>query len=273
MPSEHTERLAWSVYQVRQALLHAGILDWLDLLLIVALAYVAMAALARGRASRVAWGIAIVVLVYWVAVIAFPVLSWVLYRILLPGSVGLMILFQGELRTFLAHIGGALARGTRTSPTVIDALADACVRLSRDRMGMLVALERAAPLTDVVVGGVRLDAALSAEMLRAVFHKTGPLHDGGAVVSGDRILAATCQFPTSTTTDLDVTVGMRHRAAIGLSEQTDAVCVVVSEQTGAISLAAAGRLRRNLSREDLQAALAQLLGEPRGTWIRRLLSR
>ncbi len=260
------------IYQVTQAFAHATARDCVDMAFVVLLTHVALTALARTRAWRVAGGIAVVLALYWLSGRFLPVVHWVMHEALVPGVVGLLILFQPELRTFLAQLGGVYSRRSSSSTGVADVLVDTCAALSSKRIGALIAIERAAPLSDIVLSGSRLDARLSIEFLNCVFFPNNPLHDGGVVVSGDRVAAAACYFPTSTHPDLEASLGMRHRAALGLSEQTDAVCLVVSEETGAISLCVSGRLERRLSKDALREKLNALVGVSRATGLRRIFT-
>jgi diadenylate cyclase len=230
---------------------------------VIAITYVVVAALARTRAGRMAWGVTLLLAVYWLASLMLPVVTWLMGMALVPGVVGLIILFQGELRTFLSNLGGIFSRRVPATEDTCQKLIDACIRLSRDRTGALIAIERTTPLAEAVSTGVRVDARLSGELLRAIFFHNGPLHDGGVVLCGQRVRAAACQFPTSTNPDLDVSFGMRHRAAIGITETTDCVCLVVSEETGAISVTVDGGIRRNLSRDELEQSLQDMVGEQR----------
>jgi diadenylate cyclase len=272
MTGTETERLKSVVYQVEQAFAHTHFLDWVDMAALVVIAYVLLTGLSRTRAWRMAWGLAVLLAVYWIAGLFLPVLRWAMYQALLPGVVGLMIIFQGELRTFLAQVGGVVARRAPMNPTACATAVQACFRLSRERIGALVAFEQSAPLTDVILTGVALDAVTSEELICSIFAARGPLHDGGVVIAGDRVRAAACQFPISGHLDLGWGLGMRHRAAIGLTEQTDAVCVVVSEETGAVSLAAGGKLQHNLSKETLQETLPTILGETGTAWVKGLFT-
>lgn len=256
-------------FQIIQAFARATVRDWIDMAAVVVLTHIAVTALARTRAWRVAGGVAVVIVLYMVSARYLPVMHWVMQQALVPGVVGLLILFQPEIRTVLAQIGGAYSRRARPTGGVIDVLVDACASLSSKRTGALIAVERAAPLSDIVLSGSRLEARLSVELISCIFFPNNPLHDGGLVVSGNRIIAASCYFPTSTNPELHVSLGMRHRAALGLSEQTDAVVLVVSEETGAISLAVSGRLQHRLSRDVLRTALSSLLGETKSPGISR----
>jgi diadenylate cyclase len=141
---------------------------------------------------------------------------------------------------------------------IIDEIVQACEHLSRNRTGGLVAIERDVGLKNYIESGIQLDAKISAELLITLFSPNTPTHDGGLIVQGDRIASCGSLFPLSQNTDLARSYGTRHRAAIGLTEETDAVCVVVSEETGAISIAVYGKLTRALDGEGLRSVLASL---------------
>ncbi len=275
MPTEQTQGAKWILYQSVEAFRHATALDYVDMAAVIAIAYVILAALARTRAGRMAWGVAFLLTLYWVASMVLPVVTWLMGMALVPGVVGLIILFQGELRTFLSHLGSLLVRRTTVTEDTCHRLIAACLRMSKDHTGALIAIERSTPLAEAMATGIFIDADISAELLRAIFVQNGPLHDGGVIVCNQRLTAAACQFPASTNPELDVTFGMRHRAAIGITESSDCLCLVVSEETGAVSLAMAGEIQYDLPREELEAVLRDLVGEQpkrRALSIRREVS-
>lgn len=182
-------------------------------------------------------------------------LGTILQYALLGTAVSLPILFQPELRRLLEQLGrgGMLARPETSDDAALDetvaALARAAVVLSRNRVGALVAIEGATGLREYVESGTRLDAKVSVELLLALFTPQSPLHDGAAIVKGPLVEAAGCFLPLSENVLTESHLGTRHRAAIGLSEETDAVVLVISEQTGAISVARTGKLSRELDDE------------------------
>ena len=173
----------------------------------------------------------------------------------------MMILFQPELRRGLIRLGQApLLRGLLRGPeSVLDQVADAVVQLSAQKVGALIAFQREVGLEDFVEGGTRVDADVSSELLMTIFWPNSPLSDGAVVVQNLRVTAAGCLFPLSENPAIDRRLGTRHRAAIGLTEDTDAVCVVVSEETGIISLAVGGQIIRSLDKETLVSRLRHLI--------------
>lgn len=174
-----------------------------------------------------------------------------------------LVAFQTELRRMLMRLGegGVLQRLLmRQQSNSIDAVTRAVDRMSKKKIGALIAIERGTEMGAIVETGVTVDAAVSAELLETIFWPGTPLHDLGVVVRGQRVLAAGCQFPLAESGELDRTLGSRHLAALGVSQETDSVVVVVSEETGTVSIALGGRLRRGFSAETLRETLAQLLG-------------
>jgi diadenylate cyclase len=214
--------------------------------------------LIRGtRAVPIMLGIALLIGLFSLAnLFHLLVLATILQYALLGTAVTLPIVFQPELRRFLEQLGrgGMLARpeaidDAQQLEEAIATLARAAIVLSRNRTGALVAIEGATGLREYVESGTRMDAKLSIELLLSIFTPKSPLHDGAAIVKGNLIEAAGCFLPLSENVVTESHLGTRHRAAIGLSEQTDAVVLVISEQSGAISVARTGKLSRELDDE------------------------
>ncbi|HXG61264.1 MAG TPA: diadenylate cyclase CdaA [Planctomycetota bacterium] len=184
-------------------------------------------------------------------------------RWVLSGSaLAIIILFAPELRRGLSHLAQSpllspLLRGP--SSKVVDELVDAAVKLSKNRIGALVAIERDVGLGEYVENGTRLDAQLTSELLETIFYPGSALHDGAVIVQHDRVAAAGCLLPLTDDMTLSKSLGTRHRAALGISEETDAVALVVSEETGRISLAVNGKLLTDLTRESLERLLNDFL--------------
>jgi diadenylate cyclase len=206
-------------------------------------------------------------------------LNWLLGHFLSYSFIfGVIVLFQADIRRGLARLGrGSFLVASslderRAQSGVVDAVARAAVELSRARHGALIALERTGDLSEVAEGGVRIDAAPSAELLLALFHPGGALHDGAAVLQRGRVAAARCLLPLTSSHALS-DLGTRHRAAVGLSEEVDAAVVVVSEERGEISLAVDGALHRALDEGALRRQLARLLVEPAPRGVAALLGR
>lgn len=191
------------------------------------------------------------------------VLLWLLAKLLTGLAIAVLVIFQPELRRMLAEVGNlplfASARDARENIEVIIQTAE---RLSEVKIGALIALEQTIQLDDAVESGVVVDCEATPEMLETIFFPNNAIHDGGVNIRGDRIAKAACIFPLTRRQDLNPSLGTRHRAAIGLTEETDAVVVAVSEETGAISYAYKGQLTRGVSLEELRAFLTSVLVRP-----------
>jgi len=177
-----------------------------------------------------------------------------------------VVIFQPELRDALARLGSKsfFSYSSKRRLAFIERLADAVIVLSKRRIGALFAIERGISLKKFLDTGVTLDAQFSPELALTVFHSKTPLHDGGMILADDRVAGAACVFPVTQREMHDRSTGLRHRAAIGLTEETDAVAVVVSEETGGISICVEGKLERNLTEKQFRDSLAKifLTGQP-----------
>jgi len=220
-----------------------------DILLVAVLIYQALMIVKGTRAGPILSGILIMVVVYVVALYAgLEVLRTVLSFIVPYLGLALIVLFQSEIRRTLARLGRKrwFARGYQ-KPEFTEDILIALRRLAAERIGALIVLERDIGLRTFVESGVRLDASLSSELLLSIFHPGGALHDGAVIVQKDRIAAAACFLPLTISPALSSTFGTRHRAAIGITEETDCLSLVVSEETGRISMAAYGDLTAGLN--------------------------
>lgn len=194
-------------------------------------------------------------------------------------AISVVVIFQPELRRILAELGNLpLFNSTREQRENIEDIIQTVDRLAPVRIGALIAIEQHQHLSEVVEGGVVVDCEVTPEMLETIFFPNNAIHDGGVIVRGGRILRAACIFPLTQRQDLPKSVGTRHRAAVGLTEETDAVVVVVSEETGSISYAHRGQLTRGVTVEELRAFLTSVFVrkvEPRTWWqrLRRLVAR
>ncbi len=217
--------------------------------------------LIRGtRAIQILLGILVLGAAYVAAwVLRLTTITFLLELVFTYGAFVVLIVFQPELRAALAHLGQS--RVTRLfrsleAGEVVDELTDAVERLSRSSTGAIIVVERDVPLGEYVETGTELNAKVSGDLLATIFTPYSPLHDGAVVVRGDTIVGAGCILPLSQARVEDRSLGTRHRAALGLSEETDALVVVVSEETGTISLATQGRLMRGLTPGQLRDVLA-----------------
>lgn len=221
-------------------------------------------------AARLAKGILILVLIMlFASFLHLTMISWLLRNALSVGVFAVVVIFQPELRRLLEQIGkGNLSRMLipDTDPNVVESMivatVSACADMSRTKTGALIVFERKERLGEIIATGTRVDAAPSAELIKNIFFKNSPLHDGAMIVRAGRVCAAGCVLPLSGNQGLSRDLGTRHRAAVGMSETADSVLVVVSEETGAISVAIGGMLKRHLSPEILQKMLeSELLGD------------
>lgn len=192
-------------------------------------------------------------------------LSYVLERLLALSFVAIVVIFQPEIRRGLVRLGQSpllrfLARGGNP---VIEAVVQAVSTMAHRKIGALLALEREVGLRSYVERGVQLDAHVSPELLVSIFYPDNPLHDGGVIISNGRVAAAGCLFPLSDNPYLGKAIGTRHRAAVGLTDEADAICVIVSEETGKVSVAVGGELMRELSGNELEKILFDLYLAPK----------
>ena len=189
-------------------------------------------------------------------------LNWIIKQLSVYLGVAFIIIFQPEIRRALAAIGrqsvfaSSFQRGEKGT---VDSIIKTVSLLADKKIGALIAIEREIELRAVSDTGCKVDALISPELLTSIFFPSTPLHDGGVVIRGDRLLAAACVYPLTQRAELSKSLGTRHRAAIGLTEETDALVVVVSEETGGISLAYKGRLSRGLDEERLRRLLASIM--------------
>ncbi len=233
--------------------------DVLDILIVAVLIYELLHFLRGTHAVQIALGGVVLMGLYWASTLFnLQVVNWILRTFLPILGFGIIVVFQAEIRKGLAHIGRAPFLGgaaRRRQEEVVDELVLAATTLASERTGAIVALEREMGLRSYIETGIALDAILTYDLLVSIFHPATPLHDGAVVVQGNRVAAAACFLPLTVNPELSRTLGSRHRAAIGLSEDTDALAIVVSEETGAISLVEGGRIRRNLDGPALKQAL------------------
>jgi diadenylate cyclase len=192
------------------------------------------------------------------------VLGWLLTKFFAFFLIFIVIIFQPELREGLIRLGRRHVFSVEPQQEEIDkvikALTSAASVLSKKRIGALIAIRRDIGLKNYIESGVLLNAEITSELLQNIFYPAAPLHDGGVIISGTRIVAAGCLFPLTDNPDLERSLGMRHRAAVGMSETSDALVITVSEETGSISLAINGQLTSNLAPSDLQTILRGQLG-------------
>lgn len=232
----------------------------LEILFIWVLIYYLLRFFRGTRAMQVFMGLLMIAIIFNIAkVLELHTINWVLTKLFAVGVVAFLIIFQPELRRGLARIGqNTFVGGFLKKGGTVDELIQACEYLSRHRIGALIAIERDIGLKNYVEGSIRMDSVVSQELLITLFTPNTPTHDGGVIIVGDRVAACGALFPLSQNPELSRFLGTRHRAAVGLSEETDAVCVIVSEETGTVSVAVEGKLTRDLDSESLKNLLLNL---------------
>jgi len=228
----------------------------------------------RGWPVVIGFALLLIVLTLTAKVLDLTVLRWLLANATVFIILGALIIFQPEIRRILGELGNlpffSTAREQREN---IEVVVGTCERLADVRIGALIAIEQSIQLFEAVESGIVVDCEATPEMLETIFFPNNAIHDGGVILKGDRIAYAACIFPLTQRSDLNKSLGTRHRAALGLSEETDAPIVIVSEETGSISYAYKGQLVRGISVEELRAFLTSVIVRPsRGpglvNWIR-----
>lgn len=239
--------------------------------------YYALSLIRGTRGAPVVYGFSLVLLVLTglAAVLKLQVLEWLLRTFFAFSAIAIVVLFQPELRRILARLGTSTwLNPVQEQRENIEVVIQAVERLSEVKIGALIAIEQSVALQEVVSSGVVIDCEATSEMFETIFFPNNAIHDGGVILRGDRIAKAACIFPLTQRPDLGASLGTRHRAAIGLTEESDAAVVVVSEENGAVSYAYGGQLTRAVTVEQLRAFLDSILvrsSRPRSAleWMRR----
>jgi len=239
--------------------------DIVDIILIWYLFYKVMRIISGTSAGQVLKGVLVLIVALQVfELLQFNVLSYLLSSAMQIGILALTILFQPELRRMLDSLGRSRLPDFFSEGRESDAneqlrslahIVDACGYFSRSKTGALIVLERETKLGEVMKTGILINADLSREILKNIFYNKAPLHDGAVIIRDSKVAAAGCVLPLSSNTDLSPELGTRHRAGVGMSEVSDAVVIIVSEETGSVSVATGGLLKRHLSPETLKAIL------------------
>lgn len=246
-----------------------GVWDVIDIAIVSLIIYEVLTLIRGTRAVQMALGSAVIVGALYVSQWSrLPTVNWLIRNAGAYLVFAVIVLFQSDIRRALAHLGRApffryFARPEGADET-IEEVAVAATMLAAQRVGAIIVIERQIGLRNYIEGGIPLDATLTYDLLVSIFQNSSPLHDGAVIVHGDRIAAAACFLPLTVNPRLSRELGTRHRAAIGLTEENDAVAVVVSEETGNISIALDGTLERELTAETLRARLRALVLRRRG---------
>lgn len=235
--------------------------DVLDILIVTIIVYRVLLIIKGTRAARMLTGLSLLLVAFILSrYLSLHTVDWIVQSLWAQIVLALIILFQPEIRKALAQFGEASFLPSFTSAEElksIEELVRASVALANRRMGALIVIERETSLKEFTEMGVHLDARITHELLLSIFHPTSPIHDGAVIIKGNKIVAAGCFLPLSLSSEISKTLGTRHRAALGLSEETDAVVVIVSEETGTISAAIRGELIRNMDMTSLRGFLTE----------------
>lgn len=242
--------------------------DGIEILLLAACIYQIYKAFraTRGAQILVGLGTVLVALTLVSTLFRFEVIQWIITRAAAVLALALIVIFQPELRNGLARLGSnrLFSFSSKRRVAFLERFADAVINLSKKRVGALFAVQRDISLKEHLESGVVLDAQFSPELAFAIFYPKAPLHDGGMIIADDRVAGAACVFPVTEKEMQDRSTGLRHRAAIGLTERTDAIAVVVSEETGGISICENGVLQRNLTEKQFRERISEIFisGKP-----------
>ena len=233
----------------------------LEVSIIASMFYIVYLFIEETRTVQVVKGLVVIFVIYFISLyFDFPTINWILRNIFTVIAIALLIIFQPELRKGLAEIG----RKPFFSPlhyehaNMAPVFSNAVFMLADKKIGALIAIARATGLKNYIDTGIIMDSKVSVEIIQSIFMPRTPLHDGAVIVDGVRIAAAGCLLPLSQRPDISRSLGTRHRAAIGLTEETDALVIVVSEETGGVSIASHGKLSRNIEKKTLEKIVGRI---------------
>ena len=260
--------------------LEFGIKDFIDILLVALMLYYAYRVMRESRSLNVFVGILIFIVVWLFVsqILEMRLLGTILDKLVSVGVIALIVLFQDDIRKFLSNLGAhervkrlrrflsSRKNGEQNKTQLkrsILPIVMACMSMSKGKVGALIVIERSLKLNDIVSTGEVINANINQRLIENIFFKNSPLHDGAMVISEQRIVAAGCILPVSHNLDIPKELGLRHRAALGMSQESDALCIIVSEETGSISIAQNGEFRLRLTAEELETVLTDIMGNER----------
>ena len=254
--------------------LEFGIKDVINIVLVALMLYYIYRLMRDSRSLNVFIGILVFVVIWLFVsqVLEMRLLGNIMDKLVSVGVIGIIVLFQEEIRKFFYNLGThrrvqkIMARFANrneksTDKEAIMPIVMACMSMSRNKVGALIVMERTMPLNDIIETGDQIDARINQRLIENIFFKNSPLHDGAMIISNKRIKAAGCILPVSHDQEIPKSLGLRHRAAMGVSQESDAIAIVVSEETGRISVAMKGEFQLRLSAEQLESILTQELAE------------
>ncbi len=254
------------MWELKDIMMNISIFDIIDISIVAYVFYNVYLLIKETRAEQLVKGIVVLLLASKISeLMQFQVVHWILKNTMTVGLIALLIVFQPELRRALEHIGRTKfliksnGDGNINYDNMVLEIVNAANSLSKDRIGALVVFERETGLNEIIQTGTLIDALISRQILINIFMPNTPLHDGAVVIRGDKVMAAGCFLPLTENSKLNQEVGTRHRAALGISEKSDCITLVVSEETGDISIADNGKLFKNLGKEGLEIYLKKNL--------------
>ncbi len=254
------------------------LIDYIDIVIIAFLIYQLVKITRQTRAIQVLKGLAVIIVASYVSeLIGLTTLNWLLRSILNNGVIALFILFQPEVRKALEQLGRTAkldrADAQDESQRIVNEITQCLLRLSRRRVGALIVFEQRTGLKDIIENtGTAIDSLISGPLLENIFEPNTPLHDGAVIIRGQRIVSAACVLPLSESSAISRDLGTRHRAGLGVSESSDAIVLIVSEETGIISMARGGRLTRHMDADSLRRQLTEMYHEEHSAlwqWIHK----
>ena len=250
-----------------------GLKDVVDIFLVATMLYYIYRLMRESRSLNVFIGIMVFVLVWLFVsqILEMRLLGSILDKLVSVGVIALIVLFQDDIRKFLYNLGAHQrvrklmnlfsskndGKGKKQVKQIVMPVVMACMSMAKGKVGALIVIERASKLSDIVATGDVIDAAINQRLIENIFFKNSPLHDGAMIIAKQRIEAAGCILPVSHDLDIPKELGLRHRAALGISQESDALAIVVSEETGSISVAKGGEFRLRLSAEELEGILTK----------------
>jgi len=244
------------------------VLGWIEIFVLTAVFYYIFRLFKGTRGAAILTGLIILFAALYAitSLIQLNTLNWLIQKLMLYVSLAFLVIFQPEIRRMLSRLGRQpiwRTNGIASQKNLVEPIMQAVLVLSKRKIGALIAIEREIGTRALQDTGTRMNSIVSSELLATLFFPHTPLHDGGVIISGDRICAAGCLFPLSQKQELSKTLGTRHRAAIGITEETDAIVIVISEETGSVSIAYNGRLRRGFEEDKLRRVLSSMLRRER----------
>lgn len=254
------------ISEITNAFKNLSVMSIIDILIVAYIFYRTYMLIKETRSEQVLKGIILIIAIIPLCyIMGLTMLGRILKETIGIGVLALVVIFQPEIRRALEHIGRSAfeeshnIKNKEDKNKAVDEIVNAVQNLAEEKTGALIAIEQKSKLTDILMSGVELDAKITSNLLENIFVVNTPLHDGATIISESRIVSSGCVLPLTNNNNIDKKLGTRHRAAIGLSENTDAIVIIVSEETGVVSLAVNGVLTRNYDKEKLKKVLLKIM--------------